>query len=249
MEDKKISRKVSACRTIFLDFEFYVPEKDRLKNGFCYNPWNKNCKFLGGSFLAAHPFNDLKYSSKNIEKKIKSFWLWDYKSEKELLTDIYLFLKEILEEVRVYNTTTLSPVLCGIGIVSADIPILFSLFQRYQILTNEEAFNFQHQFRVIDLSQLVIGTFDNKTKFLYPAAKNKIMQKYFPGKKFEDGRIVWKLFEKKNFKLIESRVLDEIISTRLCYLRTVSEFNYFKDLQKEKSVKASKQKKTKVINK
>jgi hypothetical protein len=223
--------KLGKCRVIFFDLEFYVPEKERDKTGFCYNPWDKSCKFLGGSFLAANPDKDLSNTSRNIEKKVQSLWLWNYKSERELLEKIYQLLKSTSDIVREAHDGKVSPILCGIGITSSDIPILFELFKRYQILTNKEAFYFQNGFRVIDISQLSIATFNNGTDFLYPKTKNLILKKYLPGKKFENGKKVWDMYDSKAFNIIESRVIDEVMCTHECYIKILSDIRKFKILE------------------
>lgn len=127
-----------------------------------------------------------------------------------------------------------SPVLCGIGITSSDIPILFELFKRFQILTNQEAFKFQNSFRVVDLSQLAIGTFNNPNNFLYPKTKSHILNKYMPGTKFETGKTVWQLYESKSHEEIQQRVVSEIFSTHRCYELIKTDLETFKSLELRK---------------
>lgn len=125
-----------------------------------------------------------------------------------------------------------SPILCGIGITTSDLPILIELFKRYKILTNAEAFVFQNKFRVVDLSQLSISTFNNGNNFLYPKSKNEILLKYINGKKFESGKAVWELYESKDYAGIEERVLDEVTSTHKCYKLINDDLHNFKALEK-----------------
>lgn len=219
------------CRIIFFDLEFYVPENSRSKAGFCYNPWDKSCKILGGSFFLANPKKDFGITESDVYKKTKSLWLWDHSSEKELLQQIYNTLKGAHDIVRNAHDGAVSPVLCGIGITSSDIPILFELFKRFGILTNLEAFAFQNSFRAIDLSQLSIATFNNKDNFLYPRTKSLILNKYTPGKRFASGRSVWDLYEAKDFKEIQDRVLSEVYSTHRCYELIKSDLDKFKSLE------------------
>jgi len=229
MSQKSI--KLDKCRIIFFDLEFYVPESSRSAHGFCYNPWDKKCKFLGGSFLLANPVKDFDSTELKTRKKVQSIWLWEHKSEKEVLEKIYILLKNAQDAVRNAHKGMVSPILCGIGITTSDIPILLELFKRYKLLTNTEAFVFQNKFRMVDLSQLSIATFNNGNKFLYPKTKNDILNKYKNGKKFESGTAVWELYESKNHTGIEERVLDEVISTYQCYELIYRDLHNFKSLE------------------
>lgn len=222
---------INKCRIIFFDLEFYVPESSRSKKGFCYNPWDKNCKILGGSFLLANPEKDFGVTEPEILKKTKSLWLWEHNSEKELLLKIYSTLKYTYDAVRNAHDGAVSPILCGIGISSSDVPILFELFKRFNILTNQEAFYFQNGFRIIDLSQLALATFNNQNYFLYPKTKNHILNKYLPGTKFETGKSVWELYESKDYEIIQARVLSEVYSTHRCYELIKSDIDKFKSLE------------------
>lgn len=223
--------KLGKCRVIFFDLEFYVPEKKRDNNGFCYNPWDKSCRILGGSFLVANPDKDLSSTSKKVESKIKSLWLWNYKSEKDLLVSIYNLFKSTLDIVKGANDGRVSPVLCGIGITSTDIPVLFDLFKRFKILSNEESFIFQNKFRVIDISAVSIFAFNNSTNFIYPKTKNLILHKYMPEKKFDSGKSVWELYDLNEKDSIESRVIDEVMCTHQCYLNILFDSKKFKSLE------------------
>ncbi len=223
---------LNKCRVVFFDLEFYVPESSRKEHGFCYNPWDKKSKFLGGSFFLANPVKDFEISELKVKNKTQSLWLWNYQSEKQVLENIYQLLEEVLNTVSNAHNGMVTPILCGIGITTSDIPILLELFKRYKILTNAEAFIFQNKFRVVDLSQLAISTFNNGSYFLYPKTKNEILKKYIDGKKFESGKIVWELYESKDYAGIEERVLDEVASTHKCYELIKSDLHKFKALEK-----------------
>lgn len=229
MRQKRI--QLNKCRVIFFDLEFYVPESSRSEYGFCYNPWDKKCKFLGGSFLLANPVKDFETTELKISSKVKSLWLWNHNSEKEVLESIYILLKNVQDSVQNAHNGMVAPILCGIGITTSDVPILMELFKRYKILTNTEAFIFQNKFRMVDLSQLSISTFNNGNNFLYPKTKNDILNKYMSGKKFESGKVVWELFESKRHSEIEERVLDEVISTHRCYKLIGNDLQNFKSLE------------------
>ncbi|TMP13706.1 hypothetical protein CWC04_18610 [Pseudoalteromonas sp. S2893] len=224
--------KVNKCRIVFFDLEFYVPESSRVKTGLCYNPWDKKCKLLGGSFLVANPENDFQISEGEVLKKTESFWLWDFKDERELLVTIYELLKKALLVVHNAHQKRVSPLLCGIGISSSDVPILIELFKRYQILSNAEAFKFQSHFRVIDLSQLAIACFNNSNEYLYPKVKNDLLRKYIPNKNFASGKSVWNLYETGKYGEINSRVVEEIAATHALYKYILSDYRKFKRLEK-----------------
>jgi hypothetical protein len=178
---------------------------------------------LGGGFLNLNPYAIEKVQISTIKKRIKSFWLWNHNSEKDLLEKIYFYLKKISDESQNANSSIVSSVLCGIGITSADIPILFDLFKRYHLLSNAEAFDFQHSFRVIDLSQIAITTFNKNISFLYPITKDRLLNSYLNGKKFESGKCVWKHYELKQYNEIEHRVKNEILATYECYIEISKE--------------------------
>jgi len=227
------------CRIIFFDLEFYVPENSRTQNGFCYNPWDKKCKLLGGSFYITSPSTGLNRSGEKIKSKIKSLWLWNYESEKALLIKIYRLLKNTLEVATTNNSGSVSPLFCGIGITTSDVPIIFELFKRYKILSNTEAFTFQTKFRSIDLSQLAIPVFNSSNNFLYPKTKKDLLIKYFDNKIIEDGRSVWELFESQKYKEIEIRVEDEIMCTYICYKSLKSDFDKYKSLERSNKRKSA----------
>lgn len=219
------------CRVVFFDLEFYVPEKKRTESGFCYNPWDKDCRFIGGSFLVASPERDFNIAKSEVHKRTKSFWLWEHATEREVLEGIYALLKAACDKVKNAHDGAVSAILCGIGITSSDVPILFELFKRFHILSNREAFAFQNSFRVVDLSQLAIGVFNNPSKILYPKSKSHILNKYMYGTKFEPAKSVWHLYETKSHAEIQSRVLDEVYSTYKCYELIQSDFELFKILE------------------
>jgi len=148
-----------------------------------------------------------------------------------LLQQIYIILKSAYDTVRNAHEGAVSPILCGIGITSSDIPILFELFKRFNILTNPEAFSFQNSFRAIDLSQLAVATFNCSSNFLYPKTKNQILNKYLPGKEFETGTSVWERYESKDYEGIQTRVLDEVYCAHRCYELMKSDLDKFKSLE------------------
>lgn len=222
---------LNKCRTVFFDLEFYVPESSRKEVGFCYNPWDKKCKFLGGSFLTINPQKDFYLPDQAIKRKVNSLWLWDYESEQELLKNILDILFPIVDLVKEAHQHRVSPLLCGIGITTSDVPILFNLFSRFKLLSNQDAFALQNSFRQIDLSQTAIGAFNNRDNWVYPKTKNEILNKHLKNKKFEDGRSVWDLYEHKDYEKISNRVVDEVFSTFLCYKSIDNEYRSLRQLK------------------
>ncbi|HGS5155095.1 TPA: hypothetical protein ACMDT1_001673 [Vibrio parahaemolyticus] len=226
--------KLGSCVTVIFDLEFYVPEQSRKEVGFCYNPWDKASRILGGSFLSINGFTVDKTHDNAISKKIKNYWLWDHENnERALLETILDVLVKASEKVSKAHNGTRSAVLCGIGISYSDVPILFELFKRYKLLSNQQAFELQNKFRVIDLSQMATPLFNLNTGYLYPIPKNGLMDKFVKGVKFEPGSSVWDMYEEKNYSLIESRVKSEISATYLCYKNIIEESRRLKSKEVE----------------
>lgn len=219
------------CRTVFFDLEYYVPEDQRQQHGLCYDPWNKRCKLLGGAFLVANPERDFGIPEKQVRKRTKHLWRWNYPSEKALVQAMYELLQRTLDVVHRAHNKSRSPILCGIGISTSDVLVLCELFRRYHILDNSGAFAFMNKFRVIDLSQLAIPMFNTKLDYLYPKVKNDLMNKYLHGKTFEDGSSVWALFDDHAYDDIERRVSHEIVATHHCYEQIITDIRRIKALE------------------
>ena len=225
--------KLHKCRIVFFDLEFYVPEELRNNKGFVYNPWDKRCKLIGGTFFTANPIRDFERKSDYVRKKSKSFWLWkNNNNERQLVENITIYLRSAYNLVINAHDGAVSPVLTGINITSSDVPAIFELIKRYKILSNQEAFALQNRFRIVDLSSVSIPAFNNSTFFLYPKTKNNILNKYYNGEKFESGKSVWDMFDNREFSGIEDRVLKEIIASFICYKNMKKDFDKFKELEK-----------------
>lgn len=210
-----------------------MPARNRDKQGLCYNPWEEGSLLIGGSFLTINGAGDVKRSEASILDMMESFWIWDFKSEKQLVEAIYRNLKQTADYVAAQYNGKISPLLCGIGINYSDIPVLFELFKRHNVLTSAEAFSFRNKFRTIDLSELSIGAFNNNTNVLYPKRKNDILSKYTDGKTFECGSSVWELYERQQYDDIVDRVKDEVYCNLHCYNRLSADFKRFKSMELE----------------
>lgn len=219
------------CITIFFDLEFYVPLSSRDKEGLCYSPWDKSCRLLGGEFLSINGLTIDRTKDSTIEKKIQGIWLWEHSSEKEILEKILNLIVSSASKVK-KNHRTRSLVLCGIGISNSDIPVIFELFKRYHLLSNQEAFELQANVRCIDLSQIAILMNNVNDSYLYPLTKNNLLNKYLPGNKFESGKSVWELYENKKYAEISQRTFDEILNTYFCYKKLIDESRKLKSFEK-----------------
>ncbi|HTB32665.1 MAG TPA: hypothetical protein VK808_11595 [Bacteroidia bacterium] len=211
-------------RVIFFDLEFYVPVNERNSKGLCYNPFSKDCLFITGAFLPLIPSTDFELTDAQIASKIQIFNFWEIKSEKNMVKEIYDFLRKHQVAVKDAHNGMYSPLLCGIGIASSDIPILFELIKKHQILQPNQTFQFQNNFRTLDLSQLSIASFKPSDYFLYPKSKKEILKKYLPNKNFKSGKSVWELYEQKDYQTIEERIKDEVLCTYLCYKSLKEDF-------------------------
>lgn len=242
---RHVAIEPSKAKILFFDLEFYVPPKNRKETGFNYNPAVDENMLLGGVFYPANPAKDLLPHVPFNSNKLKNFWLWEYQAEKKLLQAIYTYLKEIESQVYKHFQGIVSPVVCGIGISNSDIPVLFHLLNKHSIDTAPKLFELQNTLRVLDLSQLSIGTFNKKDHFLYPKTKNEILSKYLHGKRMESGKSIWELYETHEFCKIESRVVDEVNLTVSCYKAIKQNFDFFKQLESEykKQIKNSSPKK------
>lgn len=227
-----IRTNLNKCRIIFFDLEFYVPKKNRKEIGLSYNPWEEDSLLLGGTFLEMNPKKDnLNKYNKTLKNEVKNMWLWNYETERKLIIDIYRYLVDIVKLVEKAHKGTKSAILCGIGISASDIPIIFELFKRYKILNGKDSFRFLNKFRFIDISQLAIPLYNNKTNFLYPKSKNDMIKRFNIGSIFKSGTSVWDLYESNNLEQIIDRTENEIILTYKLYCKIVFQGREYKRLE------------------
>lgn len=229
-----ISIELVKSITVILDLEFYAPENARKCYGqLSYNPWNKDCLLLGGCFLTLNGTNAIKSPLHIINQQIEGLWLWQNRTERELVEKILTTLQQAALSVRKVNKGRRSAVLCGIGITTSDVLVLFELFKRYKLLTNVEAFELMNSFRIVDLSQVAIPFVKPKTGTLYPAIKDDLMHRYLNGESFESGREVWDMYERGHFDVIQRRCQEEVLATYRCYMGIHQEIRKVQSLMKK----------------
>lgn len=198
-------------KMVFFDLEYYVPKENRKKVVLSYNPWQIGNIFLGGVFYSFDSSVNLKKGTPLNQQNKISFWIWNYDNDECLLTiAIYNYLREIKEVVISENSGFAFPVLSGIGISHSDIPVLWELFKKYELISNETSFEFQNSFRTIDLSQISIGAFECSLPILYPKTKNELLKRFSLKTSSENSKSVWDYYESGATKFIEDRVLNEI---------------------------------------
>jgi hypothetical protein len=239
----------SQCKIIFFDLEYYVPEANRSSalHTLSYNPQKEDNKLLGGSFYCVSTIEASKIGMELEKDKMISFWLWNSKTERDLVKDIYNYLCGTETTMRKKVKGAFSPLLCGIGIAHSDWPVLLDLFCKYQLTTLSERFELQNRFRTLDLQVLAIPLFNSKNDFVYPKIKNDIFSKCLKGTTIPDGRNVWNLFENQEYGSIEDRTLKEIHFTVEAYRVLRERFTEFRSLY-TKELNARKEIKKKVEN-
>ncbi len=198
---------------IFFDLEFYVPKSERnrpkTRGTLVFNPGRPNHLILGGSFHIN------SFSTQKTEN-IHQFWLWNYPSEKELLTEIYqLFVSEFTkiqkEKAKVMQTRVTDIVTCGIAISRIDLPALFLKGQQHQIAPTADLFDIFLKTKIIDLANVGAFLFPNETT-LYPKTANQLTSKLIKNRNPKpNGKQVWDLYDKHEFDKIEDRCNSEVV--------------------------------------
>lgn len=224
---------INKTRIIFFDLEFYVPEVNRKEQGFCYNPWQDNSLFLGGSYVIALGTRDqVNPLDEDLQNRIKSMWIWDCKDEKDLVGKFFKLFKSQIDQC-VQASQGISPLICGIGIQSSDIPILMALFRKHGFLNEFECFTFENSLRILDLSVLGISFYKNKTYLMYPKKKNELLNKFFSDQVFESGTTVWSQYENQNYKDIQIRNEKEVFYTLRMYYQFKRKIMNMKEVEKK----------------
>ena len=152
---------------VFFDLEFYVPEIDRSDEvGLQANPYKVGHFLIGGSFYRYYPL--LEDTKKN---KFTDFWIWNYKTEKEMLNDILKLFENCWKKIR-KDPKQAELYVCGIGISRVDISYLFARCHFYRLRKDEELFSIFNNLRILELEAIVIPYFKNKGKILKSRYEN-----------------------------------------------------------------------------
>ena len=199
---------------LFFDLEFYVPKEERnlqgnkgesRREGPLANPAHF---ILGGHFILK------SLTSKDIENE-KSFWLWNYKDEKELLIDIMKYFESEFNRQQNNHDNILQKrvqdiVTCGIGISRVDLPCLYIKSNQYQIAPKQKLFEIFLKTKCIELSNIAAFLFP-KEPILYPKTANEITKKLFPKSKYKpSGKIVWDYYDNGDLNAISQRCEQEV---------------------------------------
>ncbi len=209
-------------RVIFFDLEYYVPKKDRVRNGLiCFNPYKPQHVLMGGVFCCLDT-DKIPESDEELRSQMVSHWDWRKGDEqKKIVTQFSALLGTELKQFKksaFYNRES-NVVLCGIGIVTSDIPALHDLFRLHMVRQANEIFPFQNRFRVLDLSTMGTAAFNGSKSFLYPLSKKELMRSLDLPVDLAKAQDVWDMYDASEFKAIEQRSIDEVILSIRMYQR------------------------------
>ncbi len=193
-------------KVVFIDLEYYVPLSDRSRKtptGMLFSPFRPGHLVLGGAFLTYFPMHDRFMPPLSI-------WSWKEGSEKAALAKIFAFFEKewrVVESKEGLGSLMLS----GIGISHSDVPTLISKLVMNQVDDPVRITDVMCGFRQIDLTTATYCQFAfNNGYFAHPKTKSQLYQKYLDGKKLESGKLVWELYEAKDFRSIEDRCIEEV---------------------------------------
>lgn len=202
---------------LFIDIESLM-YKDKPETGL--NPCFKESKVLVISYSY---YNLFKAPNATQIKKPTFLYEWEKGGEKELLTDFYLFLKNISKEDSFLK-------IVGFNHLAYDLPFLFSRMSVNKIAPEVELFDLLFTApRHIDLSQLAMAiTNDTKRDEDFRCISQKRINAYFdiPIKQ-DSGKDVSEFYYKKRFDLIE-RYCTEEFTFELLYQSILDYFIYVK---------------------
>ena len=197
---------------IFFDLEFYVPPEDRndptSQGTLVFNPTNSHHKVLGGYFIA------YDWKLKTIRSE-QSYWLWNFPSEKALLTTIYDFFQEECafqqgECSSVLGKRIQDVVTCGFAIGRVDLPTLFIRSHQVHVADPASLFNVFLKTKIIDLSNTACFLFPKEPTF-YPKTANEVNKALFPKTpRKPSGKQVWLDYDTGEVDRVESRCTDEV---------------------------------------
>ena len=214
---------------LLFDLEFYVPLSERdEKLVFQANPYRNAHFLIGGTFIQYYPLNAKKSPSTH------EYWIWNYKTEKEMLEDIIKLFKESWDIISSGDGKS-ELIVSGIGIGRVDIAYLFGRCMMNQVENNETLFSCLNRLRVVDLENVAIPYFKSKNELLYPKNTSEINQKFKIKRKREVGTLIWDYYDKKEYSKILERNNNEV-KDQLEVYKEIAKINFIKNLAEKYSV-------------
>ena len=215
---------VSVC--VFLDFEFYTEKEHREEGqGFDYNPHHPNNLFLGGVIKRVWP--------DKAEDPLFQSWIWDEDGdERSVVSKIYQHLKETGELVKEKYGDTANVILCGFGVASMDIPVLYSKCLQHDVPEGDRAELFKTLFgsKKFEVG-CIIPAYLNKMEIPYLYARSmNVAKKRFMAKdadlRFKDaGTVVFDYYEAGDHRSIVERTVGEVEDCHTLHDRIVAYIN------------------------
>ncbi len=197
---------------IFFDLEFYVPKEDREgRMGLKANPYRPGHFLIGGTLHRYYPL-----VHKRTHDSIKEFWIWNYKSEKEMMEEIITFIEESWNII--YKKDNQAELFySGIGISRVDIQYLFAKAKLLGIKTEEELFNLFYKGRFLDFETIVIPYFKNKDNMMKTKTTRDILSKFKIERERGPSVSVWEQYDSGEYEKIRERNVNEVSDLPVMY--------------------------------
>jgi hypothetical protein len=194
---------------IFFDLEFYVPKEDRIMNGasLLANPTKSGQFLLGGVFCRFWPLK-----KDRVDLEFKHIWIWDLKTEKKVLKEIYNYFMGSWNELKNKDPRQADLILCGIGITRFDLPVLYIRSIAKKIDSQKNIFEVYFKTKPIDFSTVTIPFF-NREKVMYPKTANQILNRFRLEKEKSSSILVWERYDNQDYDWIKQRTEEEVKST------------------------------------
>ncbi|HJJ95702.1 MAG TPA: hypothetical protein O0W79_03900 [Methanocorpusculum sp.] len=192
------------------DLEAYVPKEDRRKrNGIslAVNPYRPGHTLLGGVFHIYCPLTGDVVTNPSFTHQ----WLWDKRSEKNLIEDIYSLFLGMRTRAAGKKSYYAEPCLAGVGIVHFDLPYLIAKCIEYNVAPAADVYDTMTKFRVIELTSAGIGYLPKLTPWLYPVSHNAMADALLSEREEKPtGKVVWDMYDEKNYADIAKRCESEV---------------------------------------
>ncbi len=197
---------------IFFDLEFYVPSEDREgRIGLKANPYKENHFLIGGTFTKFFPLLKNQKSNKTME-----FWIWDYKSEKDMLSAILDFLEESWSLI-LKKDNQAELFFSGIGISRVDIQYLFARASKYKLRTEAKLFEIFYKSRFLDFETIVIPYFKCKDNMMKTKTTKDILGKFKIERERGPSVSIWEQYDAKEYEKIRERNVNEVSDLPVMY--------------------------------